>query len=113
MDIILFNNSTDARDKIYSVHGLMSKELNNPPSVDYSMTTIEVYDDFTKYLITSLGCLWILSYLKSRPPMKEGPLGEFLNLLSVAYGHFGIDLQAAYIFAPAIFARVQEPPSFS
>ena len=56
--IALMNDCTNPRDKVYGVYGLLSDCGASLPPVNYSVSEFELYQAFTRAMITITGAFW-------------------------------------------------------
>jgi len=105
--LVALNNATDARDKVY---GIVAYLKHNYPDlrladVDYAKSVLDVYELFTRSIITATGDLWALELIISAP---RSPSSADDNIRMPSWV---LDLRDPNLVAsPPMSARVLNPP---
>ncbi|CAH0028295.1 unnamed protein product [Clonostachys rhizophaga] len=86
------NNATDPRDKVYGMSAFIESKWPEIqfPAVDYSLSAMEIYENFTRAIIVASGSLWPLELVVGAPEFGTGPATSWI-----------LDLRGAGHLAPA------------
>ncbi|KAK0657950.1 heterokaryon incompatibility protein-domain-containing protein [Cercophora newfieldiana] len=71
--LMALNDCADARDKIYGIMAYIKRAYPSfqLPVVDYGKSLVEIYESFTRSIITATGTLWALEFIKLTPRIQR------------------------------------------
>jgi hypothetical protein len=64
--LILHNNATNPRDKIFGIYRLLENAHIKLPPVDYSSTVQFIFEEFARRIIEATEALWIFSFVNDK-----------------------------------------------